>query len=268
LVVLDLSILRWRLELGISLHVGNGIGIHTIGKKAGHSHLLCYFLVNRLSRSHGFYYIFSAYYVAELLASFIASATTDISPWIPCGLAMGALFLCLALLWFMPDTHGSNSLHSGHSREVQYQAAENLDMDHVTESPYKHLSIDGIRSALSNTNILLTIPVFLVGIFRSTTLNVLIQYASVRFGLKISTGAAFYTETAVVNIFLFLFLIPRFTAYIRLKYCVQPQVIDLFLVRMSVCVLCLGSLLIGLSPSRNILPFGERQCLEQIHLTH
>ncbi|TVY56613.1 Efflux pump ustT, partial [Lachnellula cervina] len=42
-------------------------------------------------RSHGFYYIFSAFYVAELIASFVASVTTDISPWIPCSLAMGSV---------------------------------------------------------------------------------------------------------------------------------------------------------------------------------
>ena len=214
-------------------------------------------LMYRTFRSHAFYYIFAAYYVAELLASFIASVTTDISPWIPCGLGMGAVFLCLALLSVMPNTRRSDSLRSGHHREVLDQGAGSSDIDHVIEDSLKPLSIDGIRSALSNTNILLTIPVFMVGIFRSTTLNVLIQYASVRFGMKISAGAAFYTETAIVNIFLFLLVIPRSTAYIRLKYGTRPQVIDLFLVRTSVCLLCIGALLIGLSPSRTSLPFGK-----------
>lgn len=116
--------------------------------------------------------------------------------------------------------------------------------------------VNGVTSALSNRNILLVIPVFLVGIFRYAMLNILIQYASVRFGLKISKGATFYTETAFINIVLFLFLIPRLTTYIRLTYNIKPEIIDLTLVRTSVVLLALGCLAIGLSQSSAILPIG------------
>ncbi|KAH7411428.1 hypothetical protein BKA64DRAFT_569797, partial [Cadophora sp. MPI-SDFR-AT-0126] len=114
----------------------------------------------------------------------------------------------------------------------------------------------GLVSALSNRNIRLTIPVFLVGIFRYAMLNILIQYASVRFGLKISSGAIFYTETAIVNIFLFLFLVPQLTAYIRSKYNVRPVVLDLVLVRTSVTLMCIGCLAIGFVQSSSLLPIG------------
>ncbi len=135
---------------------------------------------------------------------------------------------------------------------------ENIsDSLNAPSNPQDELSIDGLRSAFSNRNILLVVPVFLVGIFRYTTLNILIQYASVRFGMRISTGATFYTETAIVNIFLFLFLIPRITDYIRREYKTAPQAIDLFLVRTSVCLMSLGTLFIGLSPNSKLLPVGE-----------
>lgn len=99
-------------------------------------------------------------------------------------------------------------------------------------------------------------PVFLVGIIRYNTLNVLIQYASVRFGMKISSGSIFYTETALINIFLFAFLIPRLTTYVVTAYGVQPQTIDLFLVRLSLSLMCIGALLIGLAQSKFLLPIG------------
>ncbi|KIN00283.1 hypothetical protein OIDMADRAFT_125274, partial [Oidiodendron maius Zn] len=118
----------------------------------------------------------------------------------------------------------------------------------------KSSAISTLFTALSNTNVLLTIPAFLVGIFRYTTLNVLIQYASVRFGISIATGAMFYTETALVNIFLFLFAVPTLTIYVRKRYGVQPQRIDLFLVRSSVLLMCCGSLGIGLAWSGILLP--------------
>jgi cytochrome c biogenesis factor len=116
---------------------------------------------------------------------------------------------------------------------------------------------DGLLKALSNTNVLLIIPVFLVGIFRYPTLNILIQYSSVQFRMKISTGARFYTETAIVNIVFFLFLIPLITSNVRLKYQTRPETIDLVLVRLSVCAMCLGCISIGLARSSYFLPIGK-----------
>jgi hypothetical protein len=140
------------------------------------------------------------------------------------------------------------------------QAGESESTDRESTSPLKVLrysTVNGLRSALLNRNILLTIPVFLVGIFRYTTLNFLIQYAYVRFGVRFSTGATFYTETAIVNIFLFLFLIPNLTSHIRIKYNTRPQIIDLFLVRSSVVLMCLGCLAIGFAQSKMVLPIGK-----------
>jgi hypothetical protein len=208
----------------------------------------------QFDRSHAFYYIFSAFYVAELLGSFIASATIEISPWIPCGLAFASVIVCLLLLQFMPDLRKpENGLPS--RKPIDEPEIEN------SIGLKKHGAVDGLVSALSDRNVLLIIPVFLVGIFRYTTLNILIQYASIQFGVKISTGATFYTETAVVNIVLFLFLIPRTTSHIRMKCETSAQVIDLFLVRCSVFIMSLGCICIGLAPSSKILPIGERSAM-------
>ncbi|TVY23472.1 Efflux pump [Lachnellula hyalina] len=199
-------------------------------------------------RSHGFYYIFSAFYVAELIASFVASVTTDISPWIPCSLAMGSIILCLILLAVMPDPRGSKN----HSESPESHIAE----DYTSRTITKPTTTSRLLTLLSNPNILFTVPVFLVGILRYTTLNVLIQYANIRFHLPLSTGATFYTETAGINILLFLFLIPALTSHIRTNYAVRPQTIDLFLVRTSVCLMSMGSLAIGLAPTTSLLPLG------------
>ncbi|KAG4438808.1 hypothetical protein IFR05_005699 [Cadophora sp. M221] len=206
-------------------------------------------------RSHAFYYIFSAFYVAELISSFVASVTLDVSPWIPCGLAMCSIILCLVLLAVMPDP----GISDASTPQILPKSSPANETDPSSPSPTTSpdsTSVQSLISALSNRNILLTIPVFLVGIFRYAMLNILIQYASVRFGLKISTGATFYTETAIVNIFLFLFMVPQLTAYVRHKYNVQPSVIDLFLVRTSVTLMCVGCLAIGFAQESQLLPIG------------
>jgi len=209
------------------------------------------------SRSQAFYYIFAAFYVAELIGSFTAAVTTDISPWISCGLSMVAIFTCLLLLWVMPESQKSLDVpSSSHHQDTMPHPSENSALL-TANLPAHNSSVGGIRSALSNKNILLAIPVFLTGSLRFTILNVLIQYGSNRFNLKISTGAFFYTETAIINMLLFLFTVPALSNYIRTEHNIRPQIIDLFMSRTCVCLLCLGSLFIGLSPSKEILPISN-----------
>jgi hypothetical protein len=181
----------------------------------------------------------------------------DISPWIPCGLSMASVFLCLALLATGPDPRKSpdSSASAIPPQSLPEQNISSPSQDPKTPSKYEF--VNGVFSALSDRNTLLLVPVFLVNIFRYAMLNLLIQYASIRFGLKISTGATFYTETALINMILFLFLVPRLTAYIRLAYNVRPETIDLVLVRTSVVLLALGCLAIGLAQSSKFLPIGK-----------
>jgi hypothetical protein len=125
------------------------------------------------------------------------------------------------------------------------------------ENQSKSPSTTNLRAVLLQKNVLLALPVFFTGSLRYTILNVLIQYSSNRFSFKISTGALFYTETAIVNTVLFLLLVPILTGYLRTRYEIRAQNMDLFMCRTCVLVLALGSLLMGLSPSRKVLPVGK-----------
>jgi len=170
---------------------------------------------------------------------------------------MMAILVCLVLLWVMPESRTSIQLSSASCQETMPHPSESAALLTI-KPPIQSSSVGSIRNALSNKNILLAIPVFLTGSLRFSILNVLIQYGSNRFNLKISTGALFYTETAFVNMLLFLFAIPTLSSYIITKHNVHPHVIDLFMSRTCVALLCLGSLLIGLASSSDFLPLGKR----------
>jgi len=197
--------------------------------------------------------------VAELIASALASITMGISPWVPSCLSLASLVLSLVLLWWMPQPAKSKeySIRVNNSEELPTQTRIVEAAAHTTLPPKKSLAED-IIAAVSVPNVLLVVPIFLVGIFRYTTLDVLIQYASNRFDLKISTGAIFYTETAAINIALFLFVVPQVTDYLRKHYKVRPLFMDLVLVRTSAILMCIGSLSIGLAPSGKLLPLGMK----------
>ncbi|KAF7922635.1 hypothetical protein EAE99_007212 [Botrytis elliptica] len=211
-------------------------------------------LIPEDKRSYAFYYIFSAFYIAELIGSYVASVTIDISPWIACSMAMGSVTLGLLLLWLVPFSQSSSPPEPS-SPIYSPSSPTRLESRHITTIP-KTTILATIRHAMIQPNVLLCIPVFLVGTLRYTTLNILIQYSSVRFNTKISKGAMFYTETAIINIFLFLFLIPRITIWIKARYHVRSEKIDLALMRISVCFLLMGSLAIGLAPTSGWIPVG------------
>ncbi|TGO38910.1 hypothetical protein BHYA_0064g00060 [Botrytis hyacinthi] len=208
-------------------------------------------LIPEDKRSYAFYYIFSAFYIAELIGSYVASITIDISPWIACSLAMGSVILGLFLLWLVPFGQSSPQLEPSPPSISSTQ----LESRHLATIPRTTI-LATIRHAMIQPNVLLCIPVFLVGTLRYTTLNILIQYSSVRFGTKISKGAMFYTETAIINIVLFLFLIPRISIWTKSRYHVKSEKIDLALMRISVCFLLAGSLAIGLAPTSGWIPIG------------
>lgn len=167
----------------------------------------------------------------------------DISPWIACLMSIASITLGLGLLCFRPGVdHIKDDTTLPEIQDTDIRKPQTI--------------FQGFRSTLKHKNVVLLIPVFLVGTLRYPTLNVLIPYASIRFNIRISRGAVFYTETAVVNILLFLLIIPATTKCLREHYNMHPATLDRYLVGISLTLLCLGALALALAPSMNILSFA------------
>lgn len=105
-------------------------------------------------------------------------------------------------------------------------------------------------------NMVLAVPVFLVGLLRPSTLNVLIQYTSTEFGWKLSKAVVLVSEVAAVNLLLFLVVVPQTMRLLRFRYQLHPQTIDLAVVRGSMLFLSLGALFLGLAPNLPALVIG------------
>ncbi len=149
---------------------------------------------------------------------------------------------------------GSNSTNDAAQPLANADTATTLGTSLITT---KTNAPGNLKELFTNRNVALMIPVFLVGSTRYTVLNVLMQYASVFFHWRLSRTALFYTETAAVNIILFLVVVPMTITYIRRKYGIVQQRIDMTMVRGSVMFLCVGALAIGISPSGHFLPVGK-----------
>ena len=136
-------------------------------------------------RSRVFYYLYSVYLFTELVAPSVASVTMDNNLMLPFLIGIIALLLCFPVLYVMPETLKSSD------PTTQVKPAELDESTYLRES-YSETAVDqpmenGPWWIFRCRNTLLVVPIFFVTTFRATTLSVLLQYTTVRFGWKLSS---------------------------------------------------------------------------------
>ena len=136
-------------------------------------------------RSRAFYYLYSVYLFTELVAPSIASVTMDNNLMLPFLIGIIALLSCFPVLYVMPETLNSAD------PTTQVKPAELDESTYLRES-YSETAVDqpvenGLWWIFRCRNTLLVVPIFFVTTFRATTLSVLLQYTTVRFGWKLSS---------------------------------------------------------------------------------
>ena len=104
---------------------------------------------------------------------------------------------------------------------------------------------------------MLGLPVFLIGLLRPSTLNVLIQYTSKFFDRRLSEAVVLVSEVAAVNLVLFLVLVPQGIHLVRVKYNLHQQVADLAVLRASMLFLSVGALCLWLAPNMSSIVTGK-----------
>ena len=121
--------------------------------------------------------------MAELVTSALASATIDVSLWIPCGLTICPILLCLVLLAVMPQYRQRLPNLQSASPHPEGQIEDEIPEETNRLSTAAGQKGSSFKRTLSDSYVLLAIPIFPVGSLRYTVLNILMQYTSVSFGL-------------------------------------------------------------------------------------
>lgn len=175
------------------------------------------------------------------------------------------MLFCIPILLAMPETcnsktYSSNaSLHSHEScRQPEVSNDEDLTASFVPPSSEPNFQTgleneETLASLLWKRSFFLALTILLIGTLQPASLSVLLQYASARFGLRISEAAMLLSEVAIVNIVLFLFVLPHVIAFVTSRWHIRSQVIDWIIVQFSLLILALGALLIGSAPSIQVL---------------
>jgi hypothetical protein len=114
-------------------------------------------------------------------------------------------------------------------------------------SQFKSEVHDYIKLFRSSKNITLCLLIFLITSLSDNNLNVLLQYASKRYGWTISQAAYLFSLKAGVNVILYTLLVPLGLKQLKYSWGFSSVHANLWAEKSSILLLCLGSLAIGLS---------------------
>ncbi|KAF2118388.1 hypothetical protein BDV96DRAFT_569813 [Lophiotrema nucula] len=211
------------------------------------------------SRSRVMYYIYSSYLVTELIAPSIAAVAIEKSLWIAFGTGIASLVLCFSIIPLLPNTRQLERSSVNTASLLQTAGYDNGPSTNdssasIGNSQTGSLPVQShLLSLFKRRNILLTVPIFIIGVFRPPTLNLLLQYTSIRFGWSFSNAALLTSEVAGVGVVLFLVVLPQAIILLQERCGYHPQVIDLSILRTSLALLCIRATMIGLASSSSSL---------------
>lgn len=143
-------------------------------------------------RTRTFFYAYSCFIATELIGPPLAAWTSDISLWIPIGMGIASLLLCFPVLAIMPESHINHAIPcqdtDSDSERLYYSSTRSHRTSYKMEVgiPWYDSQKPSISALFRQRNMLLALPIFLVGVFRGVSIRLLIQYTSVTFGWKLS----------------------------------------------------------------------------------
>jgi hypothetical protein len=153
------------------------------------------------SRTRGFYYIYSCFTFAKLTGPLISAWSMQLSLWL--AIAIGAILLVISfpLLAAMPNTPRNHDFESSQVDEMDSGFGTRPQEHSVLYALFVAMThqFSMLKIIFANRNMLLSVPIFMVGTFRGITERILIQYTSVRFKWKLAQVLLFELETKTTH---------------------------------------------------------------------
>lgn len=210
-------------------------------------------------RTKTLYYMYSCFIFVEIVAPPIAYGTAKLSLWIPFAIGIMCLVLDCGVLIIMPDVSKKDPSRGETPMRIDPDppaANSNTENDEETKQSYVQQLYEVVR-LFKQRNMLLSLPIFLIGSFRAISLRAVLQYASSRFEWDFSDTNALVTEVASINLALFCFILPSLITLINNHYHPHLQLLNLSIVQGSLVVLGSGALLLSLAPSSTSMIIGK-----------
>ncbi|KAG4438250.1 hypothetical protein IFR05_006278 [Cadophora sp. M221] len=187
------------------------------------------------TRSKTFYRVFSAVLITDLIGPPIAYATLRHSLWLPylvCGLA---LLLTAPVILTMPET-----LRKAPEHKNQASALEAT-------------GLSAYFKFLKDWRIFVGVVTVFLAQFRNNTIEILLPYTSVRFGLKLGQAATLLSVVSAVNIAVFLFVLPAASISLQNRAGWSIHLINIYVARTSSAFLVIGAAVLAAAPNMSVV---------------
>lgn len=203
--------------------------------------------------------------LAALVMPPLAAALMEVNPWIP---NLGGTILIIASLpifALLPET--LNYMPSTTS-SASYAEGATWSSDQDTSFGKRHRTISRLMSRIRRSLVFLTddwrVPVlilpFLIHMLVTLLGQLLLQYLSKRYALKLSKAILLQTIRTGVIVLLLFVILPYLSTAIMRWFKLSAQRKDLYLARISTALLAIGFTLVGLAPNIPIVAIGLTIC--------
>ncbi|KAG6367750.1 hypothetical protein INS49_001945 [Diaporthe citri] len=211
---------------------------------------------------------YSVFLVAELVANPLGGFLVNKSPWLSLFIGDAFMVLVLASVYILPETLSVRQWHDKRAGKVPSPRLAPLDGDDNDDEVLKK---SNMRAALDDAGAqLVEVWDFLIGNRRIVVLmlplifvtlgkyiqEMLLQYATKRFGWSWSKAAYFLTLKSASFIVMLIVLLPAVSSFCLRQLNMSPLSKDLWLSRWSGIVLILANLAIAFSSSPALFGVG------------
>ncbi|EZF43017.1 hypothetical protein H113_03501 [Trichophyton rubrum MR1459] len=220
-------------------------------------------VIDEANRSTVYFQTSLAAVVAQLLAPAIGSAMMmKLGPWVPYFFGTAFFTVCCLLILLVPETIPIQVLKPG----AAHPAPSGFDHCSVRESlearpPISRSSLASKMKTLfatawketklifSNRTVLLILSTFLLSTLGRKQVDLLLLYASTRYEITLSKAGFVHSFMACVSIVLLLLVLPLTSSYLSKTLKLPSSEKDLWLSKISIVLLTIGSFAIGFSPT-------------------
>ncbi|KAF3937485.1 hypothetical protein ABW19_dt0204557 [Dactylella cylindrospora] len=200
------------------------------------------------SRSRNFYKLFSAYLCTQLVGPPLTYWAMKKALWLPYIICMISLAASFPILLAIPETlsyvkrrteytdddSDSNGIHAnGHGGKWNWR----------TKLP----DMSVYKKFMKDYRIILGLVATFIAQIRMIALEIIMPYASKKFGWELSETTSLIFLVAVVNLVLFLVILPYITEILKEKTEMPSKKIDLWIARISHVCFTVGSLILFFS---------------------
>ncbi|EFQ99979.1 hypothetical protein MGYG_02987 [Nannizzia gypsea CBS 118893] len=219
--------------------------------------------VDEANRSTVYFQTSLAAVVAQLLAPAIGSAMMmKLGPWIPYFVGTAFFTLCCFLILLVPETipiqvSKSSTSHSASSGFDRGSVRGSLEVHRPVSRPSLAAKMKALfatawketKAIFSNRTVLLILSTFLLSTLGRKQIDLLLLYASSRYEITLSKAGFVHSFMACVSIVLLLLVLPLTSSYLSKTLSLPSNQKDLWLSKISIVLLTVGSFAIGFSPT-------------------